>query len=390
MATKTVQKKKNKSPKINVKKVLIIAVAVLLLAALGFGIFQTVDYIMVDTPYDLIHLPDYIVVGRYIGVELSKKEIDEELAESIDKLIDNFSKKDDITKGTVEEGMNVTVAITAKLDGEKVNDVSYNAYEISEIGAHQTAKEENQAFFDGLSSWILEKSARFDFEDGADWDNRVESYKYTYPSNYSVTKLQGKEVTHELVITKVTKTDAPEYNDAFFKEKKAEIKQFLGVAIEFKGVEDFEKYMRHQLELNVLWNDIVDRSKAKGYPKKKLQVYMDEYDEYYDSVMEQQGLSRADLLKQLGTDEDGYAEARKKYAQGIVKEEMILYEIIEALNIRVSAKEYKKIATQLAKEGGYGKTVKDFEEAVGDDVAERTVIWEKVKETILKKAIRVD
>jgi FKBP-type peptidyl-prolyl cis-trans isomerase (trigger factor) len=104
-------------------------------------------------------------------------------------------------------------------------------------------------------------------------------------------------------------------------------------------------------------------------------------------VMQSNGLTRAQLLSQMGTDEKGYIKERTEYAEKIVKEELILYEIIQAEEIRVSSDEYKSKGATLAKEGDYGDTVKDLENALGEDVAERTIIWEKVKEYILSKAI---
>ena len=92
------------------------------------------------------------------------------------------------------------------------------------------------------------------------------------------------------------------------------------------------------------------------------------------------------IKRKMGTDEKGYIKERTEYAEKIVKEELILYEIIQAEEIRVSSKEYKERGATLAKEGDYGDTVKDLENALSKEVAERTVIWEKVKEYLLSKA----
>ncbi len=380
----------NKKPWITKKSIIITVISVVLAIAIGIGSFLLVDYILVDTPYDMVHMPDHIYVGKYMGATISRAEVEKELAESKDALIDNFTKKIQIKKGPIEQGMNVTVGITAKLvtetGTETVSDISYTSYEIADIGNHEPVKDKD--FFKALEKHVLENGS-FDFEN-SEYISAAPVFKYTYPDDYSVTKVKGKEVTHEILITAVTATDAPEYNDAFFVNNQDEIIAFLGINIEFTSVKQFEDYMREQIELNVLWNSIVKNSKVKKYPETFLKKYEDEFDAYYDAIMQQQGLTRAQLLSQMGTDEKGYLSARTEYAQGIVREELILYEIIEAENIRVGSKEYKKRALALAKEGGYGDTVKEFEDAIGKDVAERTVIWEKVKEHLLKNAVWVD
>ena len=95
------------------------------------------------------------------------------------------------------------------------------------------------------------------------------------------------------------------------------------------------------------------------------------------------------LLTQLGTTESGYLEAKNSYAEGTVKEEMILYEIIQAEKIRLSKSEYNERVAKLASDSGYAN-VTAFVEDYGKEVAYRSCIWEKVKEMILERAVRVD
>jgi trigger factor len=376
-------KKATKKPTINKKPIIISVIAALLAVIIGIGTFLTLDYIYVDTPYDGISMPKHIQVAKYLGAEISRSKVDEKVAESLDALLDEFTNKIKVEKGTIEEGMNVTVSITARLENAVVNEVSYTSYEIADIGKHQAAKDEE--FFKALEEHIMKTVTKFDFE--GDYINAAPAFTYKYPDNYSVTKVKGKEVVHTILITAVTTTDAPEYNDQFFINNKDEIMGFMGLNVEFATKAEFEAYLRKQIELNMLWNNIVEASKVKKYPEKFIEKYEGEFDAYYEMVMQSNGLTRAQLLSQMGTDEKGYIKERTEYAEKIVKEELILYEIIQAEEIRVSSDEYKSKGATLAKEGDYGDTVKDLENALGEDVAERTIIWEKVKEYILSKAV---
>ena len=378
-------KTKSYTKKINPKPIIIAAVAIVLAVAIGLGTFFTLDYIFVDTPYDSVHMPKHIRVAKYIGAELSASEVQAELDKTKDGVLDLFTKKNKVAKGPIEEGMNVTVSITAKLDGATVKDASYTSYEIADIGNHETS--EDKDFFAALEQHVLTKGA-FDF-DNADFLNAAPNFTYTYPADYKVDKVKGKTVVHEILITAVTVTDAPEYNDELFKSHPDEIIEFLGLHVTFNSVAEFEAYMRHQIELNTLWNNIVEESKVVKYPEKFLTHYEDEYDAYYEGVMASNNITSWDnLYKELGTTKEGYLEKRTEYAEGVVKEELILYEIIQAEVIRMSSKEYKKNGAKIAVENGYDD-LKDYENTLGKDLAKRTVHWEMVKEYLLSKATRV-
>lgn len=390
MASKATAKKpnmkmngKDKKPKINKKALIISIISAALAIIIGISAFLVIDYINVDTPYDsLIKLPNYIEVSTYKKRELSASEVQTEFDDSKAALIAQFTKKEAVTGDiTITEKMNVTVKIEAYIGSEKKTKASYDSYEIADIGNHEAAKD--TGFFEALEAHILGK--RY-VSDSNGYDNKVPNLVYTYPDDASATEVQGETVTHKITILGVTETIEPEYNDEFFVTNKDAINEYLGLTMDFQTVEAFETYMREQVQLNVLWNSIVDSSNVKKYPKKYVKKYEEEFDSYYEAYMNANSLTKAQLLSYLGTDEDGYNEKRTEYAQGIVKEELILYEIVKANKIRLSSDEYKERATALAQDGGYGETYKDFEDSVGKSVAERTALWEKVKEWLLENA----
>ncbi len=385
MATKTILKTEKK-PKVSEKTVIIIAVSILLLAAIGLGTFFTLDYVFVDTPYDSVYMPDHIQVAKYMGATISYSAVEEKYLDSKDALLDEFTKKVSVNSGELTQGMNVTVGIDAKLNGQTVTAVSYNSYEMADIGNHEASKDKE--LFEAIEKEILEKIKSFDFsKEHYDYSVIV---SYTYPATYSVEEIRGKTLIHDVYLTGVTTTSVPELNDDFFKNNKAAIIEFLGKNIEFGSAKEFEDYMREEIALNLLWNSIVEQSNVKKFPKKFIKKYEKEFDSYYDEYMEANGMTRAQMLEQMNTDEEGYATQRTSYAEGIVKEELVLYEIIQAEKIRVNKDYYKKTAIKFAKEESYGTTVEDFENAVGKKVAERTVIWEKVKDYLLDNATWVD
>lgn len=383
--------KKKNAPKLNAKPIIITAVAALLIVAIALTLIFTLNWYFVDTPYDWVDFDEHIEVPKYMGVELSEKKIQEKLDEAKDGVLDLFTKKNPIEKGTsIEKGWNVTVSIIAKKgdkNSENISDASYTSYEFADIGNHETT--ENKEFFEKLEEHILEKCKKFDHSANATYDNLIPAFYYTYPADYKVDAVKGKEIMHVITVTLVTETDRPALTDDIFKNNVDKISDYLGLEVEFASIKEFEDYMRRQIEINLVWNTIADSSKVIKYPEDFIAEQEAHFDSYYESVMKQNNItSWKDLYGQLGTNETGYIAKRTEYAEGVVKEELILYYIIKAEKIRMSGDEYETRGEVLALEAGY-ESLEDYENALGEELVERTVHWEIVKEYLLANAVRV-
>lgn len=379
---KTVNGKKGakKSP-VNAKKVLLACVAVLVLVGIGFGVFFTVDYILVDTPYDGINIPKYVTLPDYMGMELSEAEINKEYENAKTELLNSLATKEKLDTGKITEGLNVTVMIAAYdytdgALGSQISDISVSSKEIVSVKKYDlnNLPEGEEIFFPEIQNGLIGVDFNFTTEY---YNNMAPDVIYTYPSDYNVTAVQGKTVLHRIYIKSVTKTVIPEWNDALFVNNSDKVDEFLGVKCGFTTVQAYDDYIKESIRINLLWNKIVEGTTVTEYPEKMIKKYSDEFDDYYNNVMEQQQLTFDKLLEQLGTDQAGYIKTRLEYAQGIVKEEMVLYEIVESEKIRVSGDEYDAGLIKLAAENGV--TVDQFLDNYGKPLAERTILWEKVK-----------
>lgn len=383
--------KKKKTPRLNKKPIIIGLIAFVLALAITLTLIFTLNWYFVDTPYDWVDFDEHIEIPNYLGVGLSEKEVQEKLDEAKDGVLDLFTKKNPIEKGAaIEQGWNVTVSIVAKKgdkNSENISDASYTSYEFADIGNHETTEDED--FFAKLEEYILEKCKKFDHSANSTYDNLLPAFYYTYPEDYEVDSVKGKEILHIITVTLVTETDRPALTDDIFKNNVDEISDYLGLEVEFASVKEFEDYMRHQIEINLVWNTIADNSTVLKYPEDFIAEQEAHFDSYYESVMQQNNISSwSDLYGQLGTNETGYIAKRTEYAEGVVKEELILYRIIKAEKIRMSSDEYQTRGEVLALEAGY-ESLEDYENALGKELVERTVHWEIVKEFLLAKATRV-
>ena len=91
----------------------------------------------------------------------------------------------------------------------------------------------------------------------------------------------------------------------------------------------------------------------------------------------------------LGSNMSSFNSEMQTYAQGTVKEEMILYFIAERENLSFTEEEYSAHAEQMAKDYGC-KDVEDLEKTYTVELVERTLYWEMVKDFLYGNIKYVD
>ena len=376
-----IKQKVKKQPSVKMKKVLLACVAVLILVGIGFGTFFVIDYILVDTPYDSVSLPKHIQVAKYMGAELSESQINSEYDNAKTELLKALASKEAITSGKIEEGQNVTIMIaaydyTGGMVGQQISSISVSEKEITSVKKYDLndLPEGEEIFFPEIQNRLIGVDFNFTSEY---YNNMAPDLIYTYPADYNITEVKGKTVLHRVYIKSVTKSVYPEWNDAMIASNSDAIDEFLGLKLGLTTVKEYDDYMRQTIRINLLWNNIVNASKVVEYHENMINKYSEEFDDYYNTLMKQNEMTFDELLKELQTNETGYIQTRLEYAQGIVKEEMVLYEIIQAEKIRLSGDEYEEGLLTLAAENG--STPEAFEESYGKALAKRTVLWEKVK-----------
>ena len=365
--TYTEFKKKKQPFDFQKHKKLIILISSLLLAALvlsiGLGIF--LNWYFVDTPYDSPLFKSRVVLPDFGTLGITKENVDKSFEYQKKSFLRSNSTFTPVTEGEIVEGYNVTidgigyfvtdgVVESTPYSGSKLDD-----YEITDVGNHVT--ESGASFFPEIQQAVIGKSVK---------EGTKTTAELKYKDDYSIEELKGKTMRFEITVVSVTKTNAPDYTDAFVKSKTG-----------FDTVAAYEKALREMVERELIWSAIVSKTDIKKYPKKFIKYYSNEFDSYYQDKMATDNLTFPQLLSSLGLkDENEYNDAMLNYAQGVVKEEMILYRLVKDEKVRVSKAEYQKELERLASENGYADKVDEFEEGYGKAVIQRTVLWDKLKE----------
>ena len=387
---------KTKKP-VNKPLIIKIAVASALLVALLATLLIVLFCCKDTSPYADVDLSKHVKLAKYLGRDLSEKEVQEAFAEDKEALIKAYTKySDPITSGTITAGHNVTISISAyKYDetkpgnvGDAIKDISVTDYIVENIqqiedksegeGDDSEDDEDEEIYFPAMQNMLL--GTKFDFTLGSGYTN-MRTLDYTYAEDYTITSLKGVRVIHFVYITKVTTSIVPELNDQFFIDNKDD----LG----YESYNDYETYMIKQIRLNLLWNKIVEETEIKKYPSDYVKKYLATYDADIQAYMSQNNItSMSSLYTYLGMTESEFNAERQEFAEGTVKEEMILYYIIEKEEIELTDKQYNDILATIAEDAGY-TSASAYTEAFGEELTERTVVWEYVKQLILDKSVAV-
>lgn len=365
------QQKKQKIDWSKYKKPLIIIMAAVLAAAIiTVALILSLKYYFIDTPYDGIRFSKFIRVPDYFGMTLTESDMKEAFEKEKKSLLRKYATFNELKEGKIEKGHNVTIdakgyEIINGVRSEKPIDASLKDYEITDIGDHVTVNGANflKEFQDALIGSDVKPSG-------------VVNATIKYEGDHSVESMRGKEIIYDITVKKVTETVYPEYTDAFIFAKTG-----------YQNIAEYEEALNNEIRYNLLWNRLIAGTEVIKYPEKQMEKYTDEFDAYYNAYMSSNKITFEKLLDQLETDEAGYAQLRRNYAMGTVKEEMVLYFIIKTEKVRISKEEYRTGALALAEEHGYEK-VDDLEKDLGKDVVERTVLWEKVKAMIYNSAVK--
>ncbi len=353
------------------KLLLIITAAVLALAILVTGLVIFLKWLLVSTPYDFINLGKHISVPVYKGVEIKQTDIDDTFAREKKSILREYATFTDVTDGLIEKEYNVKVDTKGYLigeNGERAKDPFSGSvltdYEITDIGDHYTSS--GSKFSEEIQNGLIGKSAKA---------NTKVTISFKYDDDHNNEELRGKNVEFDITVKSVTKTNYPEYTDAFVKEKTG-----------YETITALEEYLREEITLDLLWTEVVNKVEVTKFPKRKMNENYKQIDAYYNAYMAANKLSWEKLLSDvLQTTEEGYNAMRQQRAERTVKEEMVLYYIVKEEKIRLSRKDYKAGARELAELEGY-ETIRELEKSIGKDIVERSIKWDIVKQLVKDNA----
>ena len=308
------------------KKVLI-GVAVVVIAiviAVLLMVFKFDTFGLFTSEYKLDY-DKYITVGDYKGLSFDKVDASvskKEIKAEIQNRVEAAATTETVKKGTVKDGDTISVDYVGKIDGKEFDGGSAKNTSIT-IGT--------TSMIDGFTDGLIGKKV------GSTVDLNLK-----FPDDYQAEDVAGKDVVFTVTINSKQITKTPEYNEEFVKNN-----------TDYKTTEEFEAAVEKDLldqkkesaeteVKNTLWNQVVDGSKVKKYPKKQLQYENDQLVERYKKTATSYGVEWKDFLEQyMQMSQEDFDKQAKSYAKTVVQQKLVMHYIAKKEGLKVSNKEYK-------------------------------------------------
>lgn len=359
----------------NIAKVLI---SVSVVATMVFATACVGD-LKYDDPYSKYNLDDYVELGKYEGIEVTKPEVKvtkEEVKAEIDARVADKTTEEHKKSGTAESGDKVNISYVGKKDGK--------AFEGGSTGKGGTD------IVLGASGYIA------GFDDGVIGMKvgETKDLNLTFPEDYHEKSLAGQPVVFTVTLNYIIVPKTVKYDMDFIKSvSKAKSKKDYEAEVK-KELEKKKEATAKNAMYGTLWNAIMDNAKIKKYPKEQVERAQKEEEEQLKQYAAQYNMSLDDLIKNMmQMDKEQYKKYAEEEAKRMVAQEMVFSKILQNEKIKLTNSEYKTRLKELKEEQGIddeefkkasgGKT---FEESVDKNKLIRAFLIDKVCEDALSKA----
>lgn len=339
---------------------LLCGVALLVLASCGSSM-----------SYEDYDLSEYLKVGEYKGLTVAPYSItvtDDEVQEQIQSNLKAAAKDTKLDKNTaIADGDTVNIDYTGKVDGKKFDGGTAEKQDLT-IGSG--------SFIDGFESGLIGHKK-----------GETVTLNLTFPEDYSEESLKGKDVTFTVKINSATRSVVPELNEEFVKEN-SEYKTVK----EYTGSVEKQLYNERETEAinnqkTTLWSAALDNTEVKKYPEKELDHYMEFNSEQLDQTAKQYGVSREDMLKQYGLDDEKEFEATNEDSSKLrVKQEMLIQYIADKENLSYTEEEKEKLIENFEAQGYDADAIEQQTGRTVNDYAHIELLYEKVLDFLLDNA----
>lgn len=301
---------------------------------------KSLDKDGVEFVFTLVTKPE-VKLGQYknLGVEKEKVEVTkEEIEKNIDDMRNHYAEFV-VKNDKIENGDIAVIDFEGFKDGVPFDGGKAENYSLT-IGSN--------TFIPGFEDSLIGHSA------GEDVDVNV-----TFPEDYHADDLKGAKVVFKVKVNIVKTKNIPELDEEFFADlgiAEIDTKEKLEKQVEenIKARKEFDsenKYIDELLEKAISTMD-VDVPDEMVYDETSRMI------ERYSNQLMGQGIKIEDYYKMTKSTEDDLRDKMKDEALKVVKERLLLEEIIKAEKLEVTDEEVDHEAEHLA--GHYNITKEEF------------------------------
>lgn len=305
----------------------------------------------------------YITLGEYKGLILDNTvEVitDDDVQARIDQELQD--KAESVSDGA-QEGDLVTVNYVGTIDGETFDGGTANNYD-----------------------FIIGNGGMFqEFEQGVIGMKRGETKEISidFPSDYSDSTLAGKKADYKVTVQNVRR--APELTD-----------EWVTKNTDYTTVEEYREGTRKTLEKearesagevlkNTAWNTVLENTEVKEYPEADVENAISEFRKSMEVYAKQADMTLEEFVESQGISQDAFDEQSRQYAEGKVKQNLIVQGIMDAEGLSLDDKESLKVQEELVKQMG-AANLAELVDTYGQSYVDESVGLLRVEDFIVKNA----
>lgn len=305
----------------------------------------------------------YITIGEYKGLTL-------------DNTVDAIT--DDDVQAQIDQDLQ-----------DKAEPVSDGAKEGDLITVNYVGTKNGQTFDGGTANnydFVIGQGQMFDeFENGVIGMKKGETkeIKIDFPSDYADETLAGQEVVYKVTVQNVRR--AGELTD-----------EWVAKNTDYTTVDEYQESVRSQLEeeaknsaqevlKNTAWSTVLENSEVKEYPQEDVDSAISEFKSSMEVYAKQADMTLEEFIDSQGISQDDFDEQCQQYAEGKVKQNLIIQGIMDAEGLSLDDKESLQLQEKLVEQMGVGD-IAELVGTYGQTYVDESIGLLRVEDFIIKNA----
>lgn len=305
----------------------------------------------------------YITLGEYKGLILDNTvEVitDDDVQARIDQELQD--KAEAVSDGA-QEGDLVTVNYVGTIDGETFDGGTANNYD-----------------------FIIGNGGMFqEFEQGVVGMKKGETKEISidFPSDYSDSTLAGKKADYKVTVQNVRR--APELTDEWVTKNTdyTTVEEYREGT--YKTLEKEARESAGEVLKNTAWNTVLENTEVKEYPEADVENAISEFRKSMEVYAKQADMTLEEFVESQGISQDAFDEQSRQYAEGKVKQNLIVQGIMDAEGLSLDDKESLKVQEELVKQMG-AANLAELVDTYGQSYVDESVGLLRVEDFIVKNA----
>lgn len=305
----------------------------------------------------------YITIGEYKGLTLDNTVdaiTDDDVQAQIDE---NLQEKAEPVSDGAKDGDLVTVNYVGTKDGQTFDGGTANNYDFV-VGDGQ--------MFDEFENGVIGMKK-----------GDTKEIKVKLPADYEDSTLAGQTAVYKVTVQNVRR--AGKLTD-----------DWVAKNTDYTTVSEYEDSVRSKLEdeakqsaqevlKNTAWSTVLENSEVKEYPQEDLDAAISEFKKSMELYAEQAGMTLEEFIESQGTSQDDFDEQCQQYAEGKVKQNLIVQGIMDAEGLSLDDKESLKLQNDLVEQMG-ASGIAELVSTYGQDYVNESVGLLRVEDFIVKNA----